>query len=361
MPAIIRAEENVLILRNQGIGDLILITPAIRAVRQIHPNAKISVLVGDWSRCAIEHNTYVDEIISYPDYWIQNKQPVGYLRLLAKLIARKFSVGYIFHSHPFIHLLPYLARIPKLYGFYDSDLKKKGKLLYEKTEWQPNTDRYIADNYLDIPRLAGYTGNDIALDYVITPTEQEATEKLLGEYQLVHKQYIVVAPGGGVNPRQKVFEKRWGSNQFADFIKLFTRKYHIPVILTGSQSEAELGYGIVQAGSGEITDLIGRVPFRQTAALIENSLFLLSNDSAVMHVAVARDIPSLAIFGPSNPKSLLPISNKNQWISSSLECSPCYCNSIFEGCTHLRCMKELSSEQVLDRVDLMFLLSKTVS
>jgi len=61
---------------------LILITPAIRALRSVHPNAHISVVVGEWSKVALEGNPNLDEIIAYPDPWIQNRQPLGYLKLI---------------------------------------------------------------------------------------------------------------------------------------------------------------------------------------------------------------------------------------------------------------------------------------
>ncbi|MCX6640061.1 MAG: glycosyltransferase family 9 protein [bacterium] len=345
--------ERILLLRNQGIGDLILITPAIRAIRQLHPDAHLSIMVGDWSRSAIEQNPHLDEILSYPDPWIQQKQPIGYLKLVSRLFKKKFDVAYIFHSHPFIHLIPYLARVPRLYGFFDPELKKQGKLLNAKAEWSPNTDRYIADNYLDIPRLAGFSGADLSLDFHLSPEENQQADRLLEQQGLIPNQYFVVAPGGGVNPRQHVYEKRWGKNKFSELIRLLLSEFGLPIILTGSATETELGVEITQGSQGKVVDFIGIIPFRLSGALIAKSRFLVCNDSAVMHVAVAHQIPSLAIFGPSNPKSLLPISPRNQWISARLDCSPCYCNSIFNGCEHIRCMTELTPELVDRRIHMM--------
>gem|GEM_PF-829881 len=342
--------ERVLILRNQGIGDLLLITPAIRAIRELHPQAHIAIMVGDWSRIAVEGNPNLDEIISYPDPWIQQKQPIGYLRLVSRLLLKRFQVAYIFHSHTLIHLATALAGIPKRYGFFDPELKKGGGLLTARTEWQPNTERYVADNYLDIPRLAGFKGDDLSLDFFLSEAEQGEANRLLAEYSLRAGEFMVMAPGGGVNPRQNVFEKRWGSQKYAELCSLLHGDLGLPMILVGSKQETEIGREIADRGEGKIIDLIGRIPFRITAGLIRRSRMLICNDSSVMHIAVAYRIPSLAIFGPSNPRSLLPISKLNQWISSDVDCSPCYCNSIFPGCDHLRCMEQLTPERVRNRV-----------
>ncbi len=338
--------EKILIIRNQGIGDLLLITPAIRAIRQLHPEAHVAILVGEWSRAALENNPNIDEIISYPDPWIQSKQPVGYLRLVARLLSRRFNRVYIFHSHDLIHLMAILAIIPQRYGFFDPDLGKSGKLLTNKTEWQPNTERYVADNYLDIPRLAGFQGNDLTLDLFLTEFEQHQADRYIADYQLQEKQFLVIAPGGGVNPRQNVFEKRWGVDKYIELCTIIEKDFGYPIILLGSRQEVDLGREITNRAKAQIIDLVGQVPFRLSAGLIKRSRMLICNDSSVMHVAVAYKIPSLAIFGPSNPKSLLPVSTLNQWITSGEDCSPCYCNSIFPGCNHLRCLVNLSPEEV---------------
>ncbi len=310
-------------------------------------------MVGLWSRVALEENSYIDEIIDYPDPWIQNKQPLGYLRLVGRLLRRRFNVAYVFHSHPLIHLIAVLARIPRRYGFFDPQLKKQGTLLTAKAEWEPNTDRYIADNYLDIPRLAGWQGFDLSLDFVLSEDDVKQTKSILDDHRLKEGEYVMIAPGGGINPRQNVFEKRWGNQKFADLCNLISDQWKLPIVLTGSPQEALIGEEIAAEPSEGLIDLIGKTSFRQTAGLIAQSKMLVSNDSSVMHLAVAFKTPSLAIFGPSNPKSLLPQSEINQWITSGLDCSPCYCNSIFEGCEHLNCMKQLTAEAVIERLNRM--------
>lgn len=343
--------ERVLILRNQGIGDLILITPAIRAIRKFHHDAEISIMVGEWSEVAVQNNPNLDRILSYPDPWIQNKQPLGYLRLMTRLRKQRFDVAYIFHSHPLIQLMLVMAGIPKRLGFFDSELKKGGKFLTASTEWQPNTSRYIADNYLDIPRLAGWQGDDLSLDIFLTETERQEADQLLADAQLNAGEFILVAPGGGVNPRQNVFEKRWGAERYAELCNLIDAQWRLPIVLTGSIHEAEISRVITGLSSAEVVDLTGNIPFRVASGLVRRCRTLICNDSAIMHVAVAFGVPSLSVFGPSNPKSLMPVSKVNQWITSELDCSPCYCNGIFEGCTHLRCMTELHPHRVMDRLN----------
>ncbi len=335
----------VLIFRNQGLGDLILITPAIRAIRSLHPTSEISVFVGDWSKASAENHPAINEIISYPDSYIQDKKPFKIISLINRLRRKNFDRVYIFHSHNVLHLMTKLAGIPERYGF---SFRGTGKLLTHSTEWQPNTSRYIADNYLDIPRLSGYIGNDLSLDLYLTDQEKRAAGDILSINNLNPGQYFIFAPGGGINPRQNVFEKRWGEEKFAALIDLLSENFTHKVILTGAAAEKLICEKIVSLCKSPLVDLCGKIPFRISAALVKSSKALICNDSAIMHTAVAFGTPSVAIFGPSNPLSLLPVNPLNRWVSSGIDCSPCYCNEIFTGCPKdLECMKKLNPEKVL--------------
>jgi heptosyltransferase-2 len=338
--------DKILIFRNQGLGDLMLITPAIRAIRELHPQAKISLFVGDWSKSAIEGNPHIDNIISYPDPWIQNKKPIRILQLVNRIRKVGFQRVYIFHSHNMLHLMVHLAGIPERFGF---SFQSTGKLLTYRTEWQPNTSRYIADNYLDIPRMAGFNGDDLSLDLFISPEDEGRAREILKNNNLKSSRFFVVAPGGGINPRQNVFEKRWGEDQFAEFTNSIIDKFGEYVILVGSMAEKPICRKIVASCRKKVLDFCGLINFKVSSALVKYSRMLICNDSSIMHSAVAFKVPSLAIFGPSNPYALLPQNGLNRWISAGIDCSPCYCNSIFDGCKKdLACMKKLSADKVFN-------------
>ena len=346
--------QKILIFRNQGIGDLILVSPAIRSIRSLHPDDHISMFVGDWSRVSVENHPDIDEIISYPDHWIQDKKPLKILGLVNRIRKGKFDRVYILHSHNMLHLLVKLAGIPKRYGF---SFQGTGKFLTHTAEWDPNSRRYIADNYLDIPRLAGFKGTDVKLDFYISRAAESEADKIIADNDLADDGYVVIAPGGGINPRQDVFEKRWGTDKFAGLMDaLNDERLCSNFVLTGAKAEANICSEIETKTSAKVLNLCGKTSFEVSAALVKKSKLLVSNDSSIMHTAVAFGVPGMTIFGPSNPRSLMPVSKVNRWVSSGVDCSPCYCNSIFPGCPYdLKCMTELSVEKVLNSIkDLWF-------
>ena len=341
-------DEKILIFRNQGIGDLMLITPAIRAIRRLHPQAHISIFVGEWSKVSVEGNPHIDEIVSYPDPWIQDKKPFRILQIVRLLRRKKFDRVYIFHSHNMLHLLTSLAGMRERYGF---TFQGTGRFVQRKAEWQPNTSRYIADNYLDIPRLAGFQGDDLSLDFYLDDKDEAEADRLLVEHEIDRGNFVVIAPGGGINPRQDVFEKRWEAEKFAGLIDMIQEEFRSSIIMVGAGAESSICRRVAEKSNANIINLVGKTSFRVSAALVKRARMLICNDSGIMHTAVAFKKPSVAVFGPSNPFSLLPQNGLNRWVSAGMDCSPCYCNSIFPGCEReLACMKELSAETVFQTV-----------
>jgi len=194
-----------------------LVSPAIRAIRTLHPDSSISIFVGEWSKVAVDNNPNINNIISYPDSWIQNKKPIRILGLVNRIRKGGFRRVYIFHSHDMLHLMVRLAGIPERYGF---SFNGTGKFLTNKTGWEPNSAKYIADNYLDIPRLAGYEGTDVALDFFLSESDEIQAQSIIDNLEINARELIIIAPGGGINPRQDVFEKRWGEDKFARLIQI---------------------------------------------------------------------------------------------------------------------------------------------
>ena len=102
-----RDPQNILIIKTHAIGDVLLVTPSIRYVRKKFPNAKISMLIGDWSKEALKGNPYIDEIITFEDLILQKKKIIKLLHLILQLRQKKYDLCVIFHCNPLIHLMAF--------------------------------------------------------------------------------------------------------------------------------------------------------------------------------------------------------------------------------------------------------------
>jgi len=161
--------------------------------------------------------------------------------------------------------------------------------------------------------------------------------------------HVVMAPGAEYGPA-----KRWPVSHFAELAAALPQD----VVLLGSAKERALCEAIValaQPGKtqGRLLNLAGQTSLPQAFALIASAHRVVSNDSGLMHVAAALDVPQVAVFGSSSPEHTPPLSPKARvlWLKwdtqgqPPLDCAPCFKRECPLG--HLRCLQDLSPQQVL--------------
>ena len=143
--------------------------------------------------------------------------------------------------------------------------------------------------------------------------------------------YAVLCPGAEYGPA-----KRWP--YFAEL----SQRLALPAVVLGSGQERELGAGV------RGRNLAGETTLDEAIELLAGAALVVSNDSGLMHVAAAVGTPQVALFGSSSPKHTPPLSERARVVWLGLECSPCFARECPLG--HLRCLREISAESVLDEI-----------
>jgi heptosyltransferase-2 len=156
----------------------------------------------------------------------------------------------------------------------------------------------------------------------------EATRRRFG----IEGPYAVLCPGAEYGPA-----KRWP--YFAEL----SRRLALPSVVLGSAKERELGAQV------RGRNLAGETTLDEAIELLAGAALVVSNDSGLMHVAAALQRPQVALYGSSSPKHTPPLSPRARVLWLGLECSPCYARECPLG--HLRCLRELSVDQVLESVE----------
>ncbi len=331
--------ERILLVRTHAIGDVLLTTPAVKAARKIYPDAKIDYLTTKWSKEAITLNPNIDEIIAVDDDVFFSKNPTKIIKLVKELKKRNYDRIYAFHRSKKIHLLCKLIG-NKVTGISDGDFNP---FLDEKIVLKRENSNYVADDYL---KMFNIEIENSSLEFYWSKEDEIFIDNLIGDLR-----FVCVAPGGAHNPAESVWQKLWKVENFIKVIKYLKNRKE-KVIIVGGKSDEKICKEIEE--KCEILNLCGKLTLKHLGVLLKRSKFLLTNDSAPLHIAVAVNTPVIGLFGPTSPDVLLPKRENIIAIRSDAECSPCYVNRRFKGCKKPICMDMITTDKVISVIEKKF-------
>ena len=336
--------KSILVVKTCCIGDVLMATPALSALRQAFPQAAISVAVGAWSRSALEGNPDIDEIIDCGNIAGGRSFTASeYFRLVRSLRKRRFDCCIALERSPLLTALPWLARIPVRVGL---DSAGRG---FSLTVRVPVPDRrHEAELYLDTVRKIGCEPHEPRLRFVPSAQDHFRAEHVLGP--LGNAPLVAILPGGGVNPGMSLLAKRWPAERYAAVAdRLAALGYKVLVI--GAPSDRATVDAVKQGMKSCAVDLVGQLNLGELGAVLKRCRVVLANDSGPMHLAVAVGAPVVAIFGPSDPAIYGPYGQDGAVARSNLECSPCFKQGWAPACPEARCMSGLSVDAVWSLVE----------
>lgn len=293
-----RTGPPIVALQMKRIGDLLLTTPALAALRARHPDSRIILGGGPISAVLAPALPMVDEVIAW--------RPGMAGALDAARIFGKGSDGMTldFTGTDRTALATMLSKAPVRRSF--SWMERKGNRARCYTELIESSvrDRHTVDHYLDLvggPTDSGVLPPHGVLD--LPETALQAAADLLTEHGVdVAQPYIVVHPGSARE------EKHWLPGRWAILLHRMLEQFdETTILLTGTKDAHEAAHleAILENGPDlprhRLINLAGRTPLLTLAAIIESAWFLVGVDSAAVHFAGAFGVPSLSLYGPTNP------------------------------------------------------------
>jgi len=340
--------RRILLVKTHAIGDTIMTTPAIRAVRHRFPRAHISLLTGRLSREVMEGNPDINEILFFDESVLFKPDLAGLLNLIKMVRKKRFHMAVIFQYSPLIHLLVFAFGISWRVGF-DND--GSGFSLTQKVPWDKKGERWTSDVHLDLVKSVGAVTNDKRLVVRVSEEHEQFANHFLKDYGVGGCDILIgIFCGGGKNSRDTVFQKRWSIGKYARIMEALSARNKVKMIVFGSQGDVEVISKLAGLSKAAFINAGGKLNLKQLAAVIKRCAVFITNDSAPLHIAIAVDTPSVSLFGPSRARAIVPKSKKHIAIQSSYPCSPCYSNSVFPGCDQPRCMDAIGCEEVLSAV-----------
>jgi heptosyltransferase-2 len=332
---------SLLVRATNWLGDAVMTTPALAAVREGFPDARIVLLARPLVAELFRHHPDVDEVMVY-ELPGRHEGALGRLRLGGELRRRRFDGALLLQNAFDAALIAFLGRIPERAG-YPTDGRRI--LLTLPVPLTPGIlERHEVEYYLclldglGIPRPV-----PAVLKLAVTEKEREAMAERLASLGIDRGAPIVaINPGATYGSA-----KRWYPERFAAVADSLAEEWGARVVVLGSAAEAPLAGEIEAAARRGVANMAGKTTVREMMAFLSLSSFLVTNDSGPMHIGAALGVPLVAIFGPTDWRRTSPWTPLAKVVRVEIDCSPCMRRVCDRG--H-ECMLGVTPEMVVDAV-----------
>lgn len=346
----------ILIIKFSSLGDIILSTAALRAIREkfspsaalrtdgelsrtIRYNYKISLLVGEESKDVLLRCPYIDELI-VAELKNKDKGIKGLLSMAASLRKKNFDIVIDLQNNRSSHILSFLTAALNRYGYNN---KKFGFLLNhwikdEKPQMDPVTHQFR------ILKMLGVDLKDSHLELWPSQDDERYIDDLLNSQWLSANQKII---GINISASQRWLSKNWPLGHIVKLSQELDFR-DMRVLITGTNKDLVDAEKLMSMAKNiKIINACAKTTVNQLACLIKRCAVFISSDSAPLHIAAAVGTPFIALFGPTNPLRHLAPAKDYAVINKDLTCSPCY----KPKCKSSECMELITPQEVLEAID----------
>ena len=329
----------ILIVEVNWLGDVLVSTPAIKALRGKFPDSFIACLIVPRVKEVLKGNPNIDRLIVYDEAGL-HKGLFGKIGLVRELRENNFDLAVLFHRSFTRAMIVYAAGIPERLGY--STLKRK--YLLTKPLPMPDKDSsHRVDYYLDLVKPLGCGTQDRFYEFFTSADDEEYIESFLEREGIVPGDFVVCLNAGG-----NWFPKRWPKENFALLADRLINEYKAKVIFSGSEQDVELVEEILRQMTYKPVIAAGYTSLKQSACLFRKADLLISSDSGPLHIAAGVGANIIGLFGPTSHLVTAPIGKgRISSIHKDIVCTvPCY----DKKCVENKCMWEISVEDVLAEV-----------
>ena len=331
----------ILIIKLSSLGDIILSTAALRAIREkfSRENYKISFLVSQESKDLLLRSPYIDDLLvcdlKHKDHGLRG------LWEMARILRKKnFDFVIDLQNSRKSHLLAYLSGSINRYGYENKKLSflLNNRVVNDKTGVDPITHQF------KILKMLGVDLLDNALELWPSAEDFKKVEELLNAQWLSQAQKIV---GINISASKRWQTKLWPQEHLVRLCEELGL-HDIRVVITGTQEDLAAANSLLdQLKNTKVINACGKTNINELAVLIKKCDVFISVDSSPLHVASAVGTPFIALFGPTDARRHLPPGKNHILLSKDLACSPCYKTK----CRSKRCMQAITPEEVMNGIE----------
>ncbi len=335
------AVERICVRMPNWVGDVVMATPLLRALRRRFPGAHIALVIRERVLPVLKRTPWFDDILVYrPDAMSTALAFLGAGRALAH---RRFDLGLVLPNSFSSALMFWMGRVRVRVG-YARDLRSP--LLTDAVP-RPQLDgafrpTYMADYYLGLARAVGIpdVGNDTEL-FFTDEDMARALQAMEDEGIEPDRPMFLMHAGAGYGP-----SKHWPADRFARLADLLAAEYGAQIGLVGGPSTLPLHDAIAAAAGCHVVDLAGgNIDLHLLKCVVVRSRLLVTTDSGPRHYGVALGVPTVCIMGPTHPDYSTSTRPNDHVVRVDVDCGPCQKKSCPRD--H-RCMEDITPQIVFD-------------
>jgi heptosyltransferase-2 len=328
----------ILIVKIGAIGDVVMALQAVTAARGLAKNVHLSWLAGSGVAPLLRIVEGIDRVVEVDERWLLAGGAANRMRALASvwrtLGGRRFDLVVSAHSD-------------WRYRFLDAPVRGVSRRWSRKdSRTGAIPGRFHGDEYVRL--LLGTDGPSSerhALPNVAVPSFAGLGDPSHGTRR------VVIAPGGARNVLRDDGLRRWPLGHYLDVADQLAGR-GLEVVIVGGSGDTRFS----RAFRGhQVTDMVGKTDLIGLCGVIKSADVLVTHDSGPLHLARLVGTPSVALFGPTDPREKATTEDGTVvlWQGTKFPCAPCYDGRGYAQCSRNRCLESISSEEVVRHVHLL--------
>ena len=323
--------KRILVINLAFIGDVILSTPAVRALKEAYPSATIDMLTVPVTASIARLNPYVDTVLEY-DKRGKHRKISDLFNLVVFLRKRHYDLAITANFAPRGAMLAWASGISHRVGY---DAQHAGWFLTRTASAKRPVKRHEAENHLDVLKPLSISTADSSLALEVDPRDVfSVRDKVAWDRS---KKLVLICPCGSYA------KKSWTVEGYAALITAIVGS-KVECFLIGSKGESDQLAQINTAAGNKAGVLAGTLTLGELAAVISEAAVLVTVDTGPMHIANALETPVVALFGPTDPEGWGPRGKRDVVIRNHVDCSPCWGKG---ECLLNRCLTEIPVDEVV--------------
>jgi heptosyltransferase-2 len=332
----------IMVRATNWVGDAVMTLPALEAIRENFPHSSITVLGKPWMLPLLEKHPAVDRVIILRKEGRYLTDFFEVIRVIRKIRKRKFDLAVLFQNAFEAALLAYLGGAGFRLG-YNTD--GRGFLLSHRVIRNDEVLKvHQVEYYLSILRAMGWKA--VSRDPSLYVDEKYLNDawRIMDSNGIKRGDFLI-----GLSPGAIFGEaKRWPSKRFARIGDWAVERWGARVVVMGSEKEMDICRGLSDFMENRPVNLCGRTSLGEAMGVISRCRFFVTNDSGLMHMAAALSVPTVAVFGSTDPVATGPRGPNTRIVKHDIKCAPCLkatCPGDF------RCMLSIEPEEVWDAME----------